>query len=89
MNSIKVVFAGDDGIGKISLIVTLNSQEFPPYVPPAFDYLTLTSKNEEQFFQINLWDIISLEEYSKLLLYYLIFPKKNFLKIFKQKKNFV
>ncbi|KAJ5076569.1 rho-related gtp-binding protein rhog [Anaeramoeba ignava] len=64
----KVVFIGNDGIGKTSLIATYHDKKIPEkYVPTVYDNAKKIFQNEDKEIEIQFWDTARYHGYDRFL----------------------
>ena len=65
--TLKLMFVGDDGVGKTCLTTTISTNKFPlDYLPTMFDVLTKEVEVNGNKVQFALWDTAGSPEYNQL-----------------------
>jgi small GTP-binding protein len=64
---LKVVFIGDNGVGKTCLLISSYENKFPEdYVPSFKYYFSYTLYYDSKYYLLGLWDTSGKEEYDKI-----------------------
>eukprot|EP00761_Pharyngomonas_kirbyi_P012602 gb/GECH01012629.1/.p1 GENE.gb/GECH01012629.1/~~gb/GECH01012629.1/.p1 ORF type:complete len:758 (+),score=163.83 gb/GECH01012629.1/:1-2274(+) len=67
MRHLKLVFVGENNVGKTSLLITTTSGSFPSeYIPTVFDNYSAQWEFNGQKFLIGLWDTAGATDYDRL-----------------------